>query len=326
MATDLTGHVIVITGASSGIGAATAIACAAAGMDVVLNARRAEKLETVAEEVRRRRGRAALVVGDVVDQGVSARMLDVAEHHFGRCDAVFANAGHGLELPVIDTTEEQLRQIFDVNFFSGVGLLRMAAQRWLVERRRGHLMMCSSCIAKFTLPYYSAYSATKAAQNHICRAMRLELEPQGIHVTSVHPITTTTEFFQVTRSRSGRGPRNTRSRDGDDRAVPDHTSRFFLQPPERVARAIVKCLRKPRAEVWTSHLPRLAAGLFTVFPSVFDMAMRAQVERKARRHEGTKASRLRRDKLPHEGIPASSGQAPARSEVAASRSDEVRRT
>ena len=282
MATDLTGHVIVITGASSGIGAATALACAEAGMDVVLNARRAEKLEAVAEEVRRRGGRAALVVGDVVDQGLSARMLDVAEHRFGRFDAVFANAGHGLDLPVIDTTGEQLRKIFEVNFFSGVDLLRVAAQRWLAARRRGHLMMCSSCIAKFTLPYHSAYSATKAAQNHICRAMRLELEPHGIHVTSVHPITTTTEFFKVTRRRSGR---NTRPRDGNDRAVPDHTPRLFLQPPERVARAVVKCLRKPRAEVWTSHVVRLAAGLFTVFPSVFDMAMRAQVDK---RHEGTK--------------------------------------
>ena len=187
-------------------------------------------------------------------------------------------------------------------------------------------MMCSSCIAKFTLPYYSAYSATKAAQNHICRAMRLELEPHGIHVSSVLPITTTTEFFKVTRSHSGGNSRNARSREGNDRAVPDHTSRFFLQPPERVARAIVKCLRKPRAEVWTSHLPRVAAGLFTVFPSIFDMAMRAQVERRARRHEVMKASRLRQDKLRHDGIPASSGQAPAQSEVAASRSDEVRQT
>ncbi len=145
-------------------------------------------------------------------------------------------------------------------------------------------MMCSSCIAKFTLPYHSAYSATKAAQNHICRAMRLELEPHGIYVTSVHPITTTTEFFKVTRRRSGR---NSRPRDGNDGAVPDHTPRLFLQPPERVARAVVKCLRKPCAEVWTSHVVRLAAGLFTVFPSVFDMAMRAQVDRKARRHDGT---------------------------------------
>ncbi|MHC4109279.1 MAG: SDR family NAD(P)-dependent oxidoreductase, partial [Planctomycetota bacterium] len=188
MAADLTGHVIVITGASSGIGAAAAIACAEAGMDVVLNARRAEKLEAVADEIRRRGGRAALVVGDVAEQGVSARMLDVAEHRFGRFDAVFANAGYGLDLPVIDTTEEQLRKIFEVNFFAGVDLLREAAQRWLAARRRGHLLMCSSCVAKFTLPYYSAYSATKAAQNHICRAMRLELEPHGIHVASVHPI------------------------------------------------------------------------------------------------------------------------------------------
>ncbi len=87
----LTDQVIIITGASSGIGAATAIECAKAGMNVVLNARREEKLHAVAEQVRQTGAQAEVVVGDVTDQRTSARMLDAAQQRFGRFDVVFAN-------------------------------------------------------------------------------------------------------------------------------------------------------------------------------------------------------------------------------------------
>jgi NAD(P)-dependent dehydrogenase (short-subunit alcohol dehydrogenase family) len=98
-----------------------------------------------------------------------------------------------------------MRRIFEVNFFASLDLVNEAARRLVGARRGGHLLMCSSCLAKFTLPHYSAYSATKAAQWHLCRAMRTELAPRGIEVSSVHPITTATEFFQTAqRLSSGR--------------------------------------------------------------------------------------------------------------------------
>ena len=171
MPSDLTSNVMVITGASSGIGAATAIAAAEAGMDLVLNARRARELEAVAEQARERGAGAELVVGDVTGKNLSARLLDTAQERFGRFDVVFSNAGYGLQTTVHETADEQWRRIFEVNFFASLDLLREAARRLLAGGRRGHLLMCSSCLAKFTLPYYSAYSATKAAQNHVCRAM-----------------------------------------------------------------------------------------------------------------------------------------------------------
>lgn len=271
MAKDLTGRVIVITGASSGIGAATAVACARAGMDVVLTARRAERLRRVADEINRIGGQAEIVVGDVTDKGFSKALLDAADDRFGRFDAVFANAGYGFEMPTVLMDEDKLRRIFEVNFFSAVDLIQLAAGRLLDRAQLGHLLMCSSCLAKFTMPNYAAYSATKSAQNHFCRALRLELAPDRIEVTSVHPITTTTEFTRVAARESGAEP--------PESGIPGHAPKMFVQSPERVARAVVRCLRKPRPEVWTSHIVRFSAALMTMFPGLLDLAMRGEAKR-----------------------------------------------
>ncbi|MHC4414948.1 MAG: SDR family NAD(P)-dependent oxidoreductase, partial [Planctomycetota bacterium] len=265
MPRDLGQKVIVITGASSGIGEATALECAKARMNVVLHARRAEKLEAVAEEVRRAGAEAHSVVGDVTEDGMSLRLLDAACERFGRFDAVFANAGYGIDRPAVEVSGDELRRIFEVNFFAAVDLVNEAARRLLAEGRGGHLLMCSSCLAKFTLPHYSAYSATKAAQSHVCRAMRIELEPRAIHVSCVHPITTVTEFFAVAQEQSGRK---------GEVGVPGHSPGLFVQPPQRVARAVVRCLRRPRPEVWTSHTVRAVAAAVTMFPSLMDVVMR----------------------------------------------------
>jgi hypothetical protein len=280
MAIDLRDKVIIITGASSGIGAATAIECARAGMDLVLNARRADRLAAIAAEVELLGRRAELVIGSVTDEDLSDRLLDAAEQRFGGFHAVFANAGHGLDRPVIATTPAELRHIFEVNFFASVDLVNAAARRLIERGRRGHLLMNSSCLAKFTLPHHSAYSATKAAQNHFCRAMRLELKPEGIEVSSVHPITTTTEFHEVSQSISGHVK--------PDGSVPEHAPRPFVQTPERVARAIVRCLRKPTPEVWTSFIVRATAGAMTVFPSMFDFVMRKQAAHERKKLENRK--------------------------------------
>ncbi len=275
MARDLRGRVIVITGASSGIGAATAVQCAAAGMNVVLNARRDEKLRDVAAAVEEAGGAAELVAGDVTQEGLSGLLLEAAERRFGRFDAVFANAGYGFERAAVDLADGELRRIFEVNFFAAVDLVAAAGRRLREGGRPGHLLMCSSCLAKFTLPYFSAYSATKAAQSHVCRAMRVELAPHGIDVSCVHPVTTETEFFQVSREISGH-PRPAKP-------VPDHAPRLFVQPPQRVARAVVRCLRRPRPEVWTSVTVRAAASLMTLFPSLTDVIMRRAMEKDGKR-------------------------------------------
>ncbi len=271
MPRDLTDHVIVITGASSGIGAATAVACARAGMDLVLNARREDRLGAVADRVRGSGRGAALVVGDVTEPGFSRRLIDAAEERFGRLDAVFANAGYGMSRTALETDDEDWRRMFEVNFFAAVDLLRAAARHLIERRRRGHLLMCSSCLSKFALPNSAAYAATKAAQNAVCSAMRLEHADDGIAVSSVHPITTTTEFFEVSARLSGT--------DVPPSGTPGHAPGFFTQPPERVAQAVVECLRRPRPEVWTSHIVRTVAGAMTIFPRFGDWVLRRQARK-----------------------------------------------
>jgi short-subunit dehydrogenase len=269
--------VIVITGASSGIGAATAVACARAGWRTVLTARRADRLRDVADAVRALSSEAVTVVGDVAEPAMSKRLLDAAEKAFGCFDAVFANAGYGLERPITATDDAALRRLFDVNLFAGVDLLREAASRLRSTGRGGHLLMCSSCLSTFTIPYYGAYSATKAAQHHICRSLRMELHGTGIHVSSVHPITTRTEFHQVVERERGE--------DVPPTATPDHAPELFIQPPDRVSRAIVRCLERPRPEVWTSWIVRANAALMNLSPTYHDFLMRKEVRRRRHVHE-----------------------------------------
>jgi len=254
----LAGRVVVVTGASSGIGAATARACSAAGMHVVLVARREDRLREVAASCEAIGARAHPVALDVAQPGASDDILARANSAFGRVDVVFANAGYGTRAGLVDMSEHDLRTMFEVNFFSALSLCRAAARQWIAAAQPGHLIMSSSCIGKFPLAYHGAYCATKASQAMACAALRAELQDHRIAVSSVHPITTRTEFFVESDRRSGA--------DGSTAEVPDHAPSFLVQSPERVAAAVVQCMRRPVPEVWTSSLVRLSAALFTAWP------------------------------------------------------------
>lgn len=260
--------VAVITGASAGIGAATAVELARTGHDLLLVARRRDRLVEVASRASAAAGRpvqSEVVSLDVAEPGSAARILDAAERAFGRFDVVYANAGYGMERSMHAMDIAELRAMFETNFFSSVDLCNEAARRMLAARRTGHLIMCSSCVAKFTLPDFGAYSASKAAQAHVARAMAYELRPHGIMVSSVHPVTTATEFFDVVRDGMPAGAEQ-------QYAIHD-MSRFFVQRPEKVARAIARSIGKPRTEIWTSFPTRVAAGAITAFPWLLDVAV-----------------------------------------------------
>jgi len=267
---DLAGKPIVITGASSGIGLVTARACAHAGMPVVLAARRLNRLREEAAKIEGQGGRALAIECDVSDAGACKALIDAAEERFGPLYAAFANAGYGHECSIEMSSESQLRDIFEVNFWGTASVFRAS----LASMRRsgsGHLLACSSCLSKIGMPYFGAYSATKAAQDHLARAMRHELAGSGIHVSSVHPIGTRTEFFEETDKRSERA------------RLAIRTGLAFMQPPERVANAVVACLRRPRGEVWTSMSVRTALGVATIFPQTADRLLGLALRRRLRR-------------------------------------------
>jgi len=259
---DLTGKPILITGASSGIGAATAEACSAAGMRVLLGARREDKLDAVAERIRRAGADAETIRMDVTSRDDCARAVERCVEAFGSIYSVFANAGYGFEAAMHDCladleAEDRVRAIFETNFFGTLNTIRPALPH-MIRAGAGHVVICSSSIGKFTIPRNGAYCASKAAQWHIGRAMNAELRPAGVFTSTVHPIGTRTEFFTESAKRSHEGTLN------------ENTPSFLMQPPTRVASAVVRCLRKPRAEVWTSLPVQLIAGVLTAVPNGTD--------------------------------------------------------
>lgn len=255
MPRDLTNKSIVITGASAGIGADTATACAAAGMDVVLGARREEKLEAVAGRVREHGRRAVVVTCDVTrDEDVRA-LFDRAWNELGRVDALFANAGFGLVYPLLETPTDRHREIFEVNYWGTVRTLDVGVP--MLEQTKGglkHALICSSAASEIGMPRHGPYAATKAAQDAIAGALRAELHDRGVSVTSVHPVGTKTDFFDTAAARS--------DRDRSEKKTPPG----LMQSGEHVARTIVRALRKPRAEVWPSVPARFGLALCTAWP------------------------------------------------------------
>jgi len=264
---ELQGKPIIITGASSGIGAKAAVACAREGMAVVLFARSKDKLEAVRAQIERDGGRAIVVVGAVEDVDANLEVIAKAEEAFGDVYAVLANAGYGIEGECASMAIEEIRSIFEVNFYGSLNLVQPMVAKFRA-RGSGHALMVSSALSKIGLPYYGAYCATKAAQDHFCRAMRHEVAGEGVFVSSVHPVGTKTAFFDEAASRSGGKLQFAGSGDR------------LKQSPEKVARAIVKCLHKPRGEVWTSWAARIGLGASVMMPGVTDLVLKRMVGKK----------------------------------------------
>ena len=263
---DLRGKPIAITGASSGIGRATALACAAAGMPVVAGARRLDLLESLVAEIRAKGGRAEAVVCDVDKPEDGERLSARTVEAFGSIYAVFANAGYGLEGAVADLTMTQWEGIIRTNFFGTLHTIHPALARMRVAGA-GHVVICSSCVSKLGLPFHAAYTATKAMQDHVGRALRLELAGSGVHVSTLHPIGVSTEFSARVEERSG-GARN---------AV--RTPESMKQSPALVASRVEACLRRPVGEIWTHTPTRLGMGLFTMIPSLADWYLARRLRR-----------------------------------------------
>ncbi|MGP1311000.1 MAG: SDR family NAD(P)-dependent oxidoreductase, partial [Phycisphaerales bacterium] len=214
-----------------------------------------------AHEIEAFGGKAIAVECDVSEHGACERLVEACAERFGPVYAAYANAGYGFEAGARETGMQRWRDIFEVNFFGTLRLIE-AATPTMLEEGRGHVLICSSCLGRFPTPLYSAYTATKAAQHHVGRAMDVELRGMGVRVSTIHPIGTRTEFFDTAHAKS-EGAKFTK-----------RTPRFAMQRPEKVADAIVQCLRKPKPEVWTSFTTRTAIGMAAMFPRATDAFLR----------------------------------------------------
>lgn len=261
MARQITGMVVVITGASAGIGKQLAIELHTRGAKLVLAARRADKLSELNQQLG---GQHLCVSADVGREEDCERLILAAEEKFGRVDTLVANAGYGFPAAVHEATSQQVIDILRTNVLGTLDCIRAAVPVMMKQNPqsgfRGQVMIVSSAAARRGLPFFGVYSATKAAQLSIAEAMRVELRDRQIAVTSVHPIGTATDFFDVAETL---GPRRIQSL----------TRTNWRQPVTRVTRAMVRAIEKPRREVWTSLPTRFGLTLNALFPSIGDFVM-----------------------------------------------------
>jgi len=192
---EIDGAVIIITGAGSGIGAATARAANAAGAHLVLAGRRQELIAAVADELRAARpDRSPLAIPtDVTDpsdlDALVGRTLD--EH--GRIDVLINNAGQGFYSPVADADLDLYRRILEVNLLAPLAAMQKVLPS-MRERGRGSIINVSSGASLGVSPTTGAYASTKAALNQLTAVARAELAPEGITVSLIHPYLTESEF------------------------------------------------------------------------------------------------------------------------------------
>jgi len=183
--------VFLITGASSGIGAATARQASAAGHRLVLAARSTDKLEALAAELGGDE-RAIAVTCDVTDFAQQEAMVQAAHDAFGRVDVVFANAGFGAARGFLEESPEQWRDMVLTNVLGCAYTIRAALPA--LKESVGHLLLTSSVAGRRALPG-SLYSATKHAVTAMAESARQELNDSGVRVTAIEPGMVDTPFF-----------------------------------------------------------------------------------------------------------------------------------
>lgn len=199
-------RICLVTGASAGIGEATARELAALGGSIVINGRRRERLDALATELAARGTRVASVAGDCTEQKVIDEMLDTAKARFGReADLVVVNAGRGLSGSPLTSDDAQWEEMIHLNLVGASRLIRAAAKRMLTlvpdggdwRSRPRDIVILGSTVGKHISPFSSMYGSTKFAINSIAEAVRRELAPKGIRVASINPAIVRSEFQGV---------------------------------------------------------------------------------------------------------------------------------
>ena len=194
MTDSLKDKVAIITGASSGIGEATARRLAQSGVRVVLAARRVERLEALAADIERREGTALVAPTDVTDERSVQRLARTALDAFGRIDILINNAGIMPLSPISKLRVEEWDRMIDVNI-KGVLYCIAATLPTMLEQGSGHIINVSSVAGRRPFPSGTVYSATKFAVRAISQGLRLELSPiNGIRVTDIEPGVVATEL------------------------------------------------------------------------------------------------------------------------------------
>jgi NAD(P)-dependent dehydrogenase (short-subunit alcohol dehydrogenase family) len=183
---DLEGKIVLVTGASRGIGRACALACAGAGADVIVGIRKAEDGEALKSEIESHGRRSHAVQMDLLELKSVRTAVEAAHRAFGRIDVLVNNVGIGPENLAENVTEEDFDYTVDVNL-KGTFFTTQAVARLMMAQKSGRIINISSQAGSVVLKGEAIYCMTKAAINHLTRCLAVEWAPHGINVNSVAP-------------------------------------------------------------------------------------------------------------------------------------------
>jgi uncharacterized protein len=224
----------IITGASAGIGAALARALARAGFDLVLVARRADRLEALAQELRPLGSKVEVLPLDVTDPACAQRLKEAVPD----ATVLINNAGFGVFGPALEANlEEQCREV-RVNC-EALTRLTLAVAPSLVARGRGVIVNLASIASFQAVPYFTVYAASKAYVLSFSEALDVELAPRGVRVVAVCPGPVPTEFQQIAGSPEAH-----------------HSGRLAMRTPDEIADSVVDAIRRPRPVVVPAPIHR----------------------------------------------------------------------
>jgi short-subunit dehydrogenase len=263
-------QVMVITGASSGIGLATARLAAKRGARVVLNARNDADLQQVTEEIRANGGRAVAVAGDVADEHAMDWVADTALREFGSIDTWVNNAGLSIYGKLTDIPLADKRRLFDVNFWGVVNGCRTAVRT--LKDHGGALINIGSEVSEIAIPLQGIYSASKHAVAGYTDALRMELEHDAlpISVTLVKPSAINTPFPEHARNYLEDG-------------VPALPAPVYA--PEVVAEAILKCAERPVRDVVVGGAGKAQIVMGHLAPRLTDRYMERAMFKNQKTHD-----------------------------------------
>jgi short-subunit dehydrogenase len=254
---DLTGRRALVTGASSGIGWALALELARQGVDLILVARRAERLAQLAHLVQQQRGgRAIPVPGDITDESIRQKAIETAARELGGLDILINNAGINAHGRFATASPSRLRPIFEVNFFAPAELIR-AALPLLREGKRPVIVNIGSILGERGCPHKSEYSASKFALHGFSEAIRAELAGDGIGVLVVAAGPTATEHVDHLLEVEGELPWGEPQR----------------MLPDQVASAIVQGIKQRRKMIVPGWKNRIWLCLNRIAPRLVDRIM-----------------------------------------------------
>lgn len=268
MPISLKDNVVFITGASSGFGADSARLFAREGCLVVLTARRLDRLNALAEEIRAAGGRAVVFPLDVTNQAQIERVVQEVIEQFGRIDILFNNAGLGRLDWLEMLSPQEIDSQIDVNLHGAIQVAR-AVLPHMLRRRSGHIINMVSVAGRIAAPLYSVYAATKFGLRAFTDALRREVAPFGVRVSGIYPGGASTEFSLHA---------------GD--SIARHSMRlpaWVHMPSMYVARKVIALAKRPRRAVVIPWWMIPILWVDAHFPALVDWILRVAFVRRFHR-------------------------------------------